>query len=161
MINRLNSILNNKLKLLPPVTTNIVSRDRITSIILVLVMFSHFTFMHTIVHDYVLCYGTDGHIEIENVNELSDCAPHSIFDTQATSSTQLSSNDCKDISFDENCFEEEDYLTQDKTSVNRNIQKNKMFSFQKGNTENFISLNNKNIIENNILENYSNISLLI
>jgi len=117
--------------------------------------------MHTIVHDYLLCYGTDGHIEIENVNVLSDCAPHSILDIQATSSTKLSSNNCKDISFDENCFEEEEYLTQDKTSINRNIQKNKKFSFPKWNLGNNSCLKSFNVLENNILENYSNISLLI
>ena len=136
-------------------------RYKITSIIIILVMLSHITFMHNLVHDYILCYGNDGHIEIENVNDCTECAPHSMFDTEATSSSQISSKDCDDVSLDINCFEEEQYISKNKTSIDRNTLKSKMFSFQIGNSENNSVLNNKNILENNILESYTNISLLI
>lgn len=124
-------------------------------------MLSHITFIHNIVHDYVLCYGNDGHIEIENVNDCTDCSPRSRFDTHTASSSQISSKDCSDISLEENCFEEEQYLSKNKTSINRSSQKSKLFSFLNGNLENNFSLDNKNRLENNILVNYSNISLLI
>ncbi len=160
LANKLNSRLDIKSKPLSTGTTNLVASYKITSIILVLVMFSHFTFMHTIIHDYVLCYGNDGHVEIENVSECLDCSPHSMLDTQVNS-TQLSSNQCNDKSIDDNCFEEEEYLTQNKTLINRSIQKSKKLSFPKWDPENSSSLKNINVLENNILENYSNISLLI
>lgn len=124
-------------------------------------MLSHITFIHNIVHDYVLCYGNDGHIEIENVNDCTDCAPQSMFDTQTASSSQISSKDCNDISLNENCFEEEQYLSKNNTSINRSIQKSKLFSFLNGNPKNNFNLDNKNRLENNILESYSNILLLI
>ena len=103
-----------------------------------------------------------GHIEIENINDSSDCVPHSMFDTQATSSSQLSSKECKDISFDENCFEEGQYISKNnESSINGSIQKNELFSFRKGNPDNNFNQNKNNVLENQILENYTNISLLI
>lgn len=126
-----------------------------------MVMLSHITFMHNIVHDYVICYGDDGHIEIENVNDCADCAPPSMFDSETTSSSQLSSKDCEDVSLDVNCFEEEQYISKNNISINRSILKNKMFSFQIGNSESNSILNNKIVLENNILKNYTSISLLI
>ncbi len=59
-----------------------------------------------------------------------------MFDSETTSSSQLSSKDCEDVSLDVNCFEEEQYISKNKTSINRRILKSKMFSFQIGNPEN-------------------------
>jgi len=161
MINKLKFILNIKSMPISTVPASIVSRYKITSVIIILVMLSHITFMHNIVHDYVICYGDDGHIEIENVNDCTECTPPSMFDGQETPSSQLSSKDCEDVSLDVNCFEEEQYVSKNNISINRSILKSKMFSFQISNHENNTFLNNKNVLENNILESYTNISLLI
>ena len=84
-----------------------------------------------------------------------------MFDTEATSSSQLSSKECDDVSLDVNCFEEEQYISKNNISINRSILKSKLFSFQIGNSESNSILNNKIVLENNILKSYTNISLLI
>ncbi len=157
----MNSILNNKAKPITAGSRRIVSRYRITSMILILVILSHITFMHNLVHDYVICYGNDGHVEVENINECDDCTPHSMFDIQEASSSQLSSKDCEDVSLDINCFEEEQYISQNKTSINRTILKSTMFSFQADDSENIFTQKDKKIIKNKILESYTTILLLI
>ena len=157
----MNSRLKNKVK---PFSTNskkLVSQYKIISIILVFVILSHITFMHNIVHDYVICYGNDGHIEVEKINDCVDCTPHSMFDNKESASSKISSKDCEDASLDINCFEEEQYITQNKIFINRTILESDMFLFQDDDIEIISNQKEKTIFKNKILESYTTISLLI
>lgn len=136
-------------------------RYKITSTILILVILSHITFIHNIMHNYVICYGSDGHIEVENINECDDCTPHSMFNDKEESSSKLTTKDCEDVSLDINCFEEEQYISQNKILINRTILESDMFLFQDKDLENISNQKEKTIFENKILESYTTISLLI
>ena len=136
-------------------------RYKITSTMLILVILSHITFMHNLVHDYIICYGNDGHIEVENINECDDCTPHSMFGDKEESSSKLSNKDCEDVSLDVNCYEEEQYISQNKKLINRTILKSTMLSFQIENPENTFNQKDKIIFKNKTLENYTTILLLI
>lgn len=136
-------------------------RYKITSTILILVILSHITFIHNIMHNYVICYGNDGHIEVENINECDDCTPHSMFNDKEESSSKLTTKDCEDVSLDINCFEEEQYISQNKILINRTILESDMFLFQDKDLENISIQKEKTIFENKILESYTTISLLI
>ncbi len=136
-------------------------RYKITSTILILVILSHITFMHNIMHNYVICYGNDGHIEVENINECDDCTPHSIFDDKEESSSKLSTKDCEDVSLDINCFEEEQYISQNKIFINRTILESNLFLFQDDDLANISNQKEKTIFKNKVLDSYTTISLLI
>ena len=60
MINKINFISNNKSMPISNAPASVILMYKITNVLLILVMLSHITFMHSIVHDYVLCYGDDG-----------------------------------------------------------------------------------------------------
>ncbi len=134
---------------------------RVTNIVLMLVMLSHITFMHNIAYDYVLCYGNDGHIEIENVNESENCKNHSLFEVAKTITTYISSIDCEDVSLDENCFEEEQFIFNKRVNTYAVILKNNIFISLTENRKKATDKIETNRFENNVLESYTTVSLII
>jgi len=128
---------------------------------LILVILSHITFMHNVVHDYVVCYGNDGHIQVENVDDCGSCDTHSIFDIEEISTSQFSSKNCEDVSLGINCFEEEQYISQNKISINRTILQSEMHLFKIEDIENTSNQKNNSILKNKTLESYTTISLIL
>jgi hypothetical protein len=138
---------------------NNVSINKITSVVLVFVMLSHMIFMHSFLENYVICYGNDGHIEIENVNDSESCDDHSL--AEYRTSSIISNSDCQDFNLEENCFNDEQLIFQNQIKINAGIKKEEAFiSDLKNKFQTFIKIET-NIYFNNTLENYSTISLLI
>jgi hypothetical protein len=117
-----------------------------------------------VLENYVVCYGFDGHVEVENINNSYEC---SSIDMMRSSSYMgeivVSNSDCKDVSLGVNCFENDIIISENKTSSRIDIQKyiTHILSFDANkNIPTFNFFNSIKII-NNILENYTTVSLLI
>lgn len=137
-------------------------RYRVINIVLMFVMLSHLTFIHNFIYDYVLCYGNDGHIQIENINEFENCKSRSIFEVEKTISTYIiSSVDCEDVSLDENCFEEEQFIFNKRVNSYAVILKSNISIYLTENQKNGTDKIEINRFGSNVLENYTTVSLLI
>ncbi len=136
---------------------------KIINIILLVTMFSHLTFFHEYFQDYVICFGNDGHITIENLDDCNECSGLDYFDLfSSTQNVIIEDIDCKDIALDDNCFEDETFITKNKVLFANNLLKTKpiIINFE-------IDLNKRNhyiLVEkfkNPITEIYSTVSLII
>ncbi|MCF6271013.1 MAG: hypothetical protein L3J41_14970 [Melioribacteraceae bacterium] len=128
--------------------------------ILIFVMLSHITLMHSVVENYFVCYGNDGHIEVENINNNKNCADHSTIEDIKTNALSFSIADCDDVNFSDNCFEEDQFIFNHKISLEVNQGKSILFFLNEKDSRIFHT-NFSNKFKNNILESYSKISLLI
>ena len=124
-------------------------------------MLSHLTFMHSFVQNYIICYGSDGHIQIENVNDCGSCENHPIFESAEITISYLSSTDCNDVSLDENCLDDAQFFSKNKITINAGNQKNNIFIFRSGNHKRTLNKIDTITFGNNILENYTTVSLII
>lgn len=138
---------------------NNVSINKITSVVLIFMLLSHIIFMHSFLENYVICHGTDGHIEIENVGDSASCDDHSL--AEYVSNSKISNADCKDFSLEENCLSDEQLIFKNQIKFNAGIQKEEAFISEFKNKYLTFIMIETNIYSNNILENYSTISLLI
>ena len=134
-----------------------LNQYKIINIFLLISIFSHVSYLHDLLDNYILCHGKDGHIAIENINDCSSCDVVNILNTN----TAISNNDCDDFSLNEHCFEEEKYLSQSKVFIDSNLLKK---------CSGYLKVNNKNVEENRIqehlfhntiLKTYTTVSLLI
>ena len=80
---------------------------RYINLTLIFTILWHIVIVHNIFQNYVICYGNDGHIEIENALECENCSVPGKSDISLLGgNTVLNNNDCEDMSLDENCFDE-------------------------------------------------------
>jgi len=133
--------------------------NKSTHILLLLIFVSHLTFFHNLLDEYVICSGNDGHIAIENANDCDEC--NDIQFTGETKSLELSSQDCEDVALDQNCFEDAQFIPKDKIVVTANIVKLATIFEDSYNEKEFNHTYINQDFENQILESYSTISLLI
>jgi hypothetical protein len=140
-------------------------RNKLINIFLILTMLSHVTYFHDILDNYVICYGTDGHVEIENINNPSDC----IISTQEQNNlpneisfkNNYQDNNCNDISLHSNCFEDSQFLSDKKITSSFNLNCLVQQLPRSNEKENFsIFFHNQKFI-NQTLQNYSTVTLLI
>ena len=125
-----------------------------------LVMFSHITFMHNLVQNYVLCFGNDGHIQIENANDCEECTSVDIITSlTGVKNTIIHNLDCKDIPLDEHCFEDNQFVSKNNTILISDV-KSKVTTITSNREVTFVSLNTKPS-NNHILESYTTVSLTI
>lgn len=128
-------------------------------ILLLLIFVSHLTFFHNLLDDYVICSGNDGHIAIENANECDECSD--IQFNGYTKSVELSSQDCKDVALNQNCFEDAQFIPKDKIFVTANIVKLGTILDNSHKEKEFNHSYINHDFENPILERYTSVSLLI
>lgn len=133
------------------------------NLFLILIILSHLSYFHNVLENYIVCYGSDGHVEIENINSNSEC---SNIDMTRSSSYMgeiiVPNSDCKDVSLSVNCFEDDKIISENKIISSFDIQKNisQVLSFADKQIPTFNYFNSIKIA-NNILENYTTVSLLI
>ncbi|MFH1528977.1 MAG: hypothetical protein ABIJ40_11380 [Bacteroidota bacterium] len=144
---------------------NIVVRNKVINVFLLFSMLSHVTFLHNYFDNYILCYGADGRIAIENANDFSECEGVKIFDKEVrpnnTGATTVDNTDCEDVSLDENCFEENQFLSKNKIVIPDYILKTNQLVLPSENEVNSFHQIDFNLTDNTILENYTTVSLLI
>ena len=128
-------------------------------------LLSHVTYFHDLLDNYVVCYGTDGHIAIENIIDSSDCInpsqKNSNFQNELNISSNYEDNNCNDISLHSNCFEDSQFLLDKKISPSINfdffiqflprLYQKEIFSHKLKSIEPL----------NQALQNYSTVTLLI
>ncbi|MAT59404.1 MAG: hypothetical protein CMF23_15635 [Ignavibacteriae bacterium] len=133
--------------------------NKSTHIFLLLTLVSHLTLAHDLISEYVLCTGSDGHVAIENVNECEECS--NIQFNGDTKLVVISIQDCEDVALDQNCFEDDEFIPQNKIVITASIVK---FATIFENTDYEKKFNNSYIdqdFKNPILERYTSVSLLI
>lgn len=125
-------------------------------------MLSHITYLHDLLDSYVLCYGSDGHIAIESLDDCNDCKNISSSHYVANEfSTLIQENNCNDLSINNNCFEDAQFLLDKKniTSINLNCFIQQLPRLHQ--KEIFSNILNSPEVLNQTLHNYSTVSLLI
>jgi len=140
-------------------------RNNIINIFLIVALLSHVTYFHELLDNYVLCYGTDGHIAIENINDSSDCINPSQkinnFQNELNITSNYQDNNCNDISLHSNCFEDNQFLLDKKISPSINFDYFIQYLPRLDQKEIF-SRSIKSIEPlNQALQNYSTVTLLI
>ncbi len=136
---------------------------KIINIVLLVTMFSHLTFFHGYFQDYVICYGNDGHVAIENLDDCNECSTLNFSDLFSSAQNVIIEDiDCKDIALDENCFEDENFIAKNKVLFANNLRKTKPIIINLAidqNKRNSYTLVGK--FKNSITEIYSTVSLII
>lgn len=134
-------------------------RHKIINLFLILILFSHLAFIHDIIKNYVLCYGSDGHIVIEKVNECVECPELNDFIELGYPS--INCVNCEDVSLDQSCIAEGQFLTKNKDVVSTEKIKTSVNILKPDNRLNKILALNLHQNINPILQSYSTVSLLI
>ena len=125
-------------------------------------MLSHVTYLHDFLDRYVLCYGSDGHIAIENLDDCTDCENISSSHYLANGfSPIIQENNCNDLSINSNCFEDAQFLLKstDGFELNKNVNIKLVYNPPSEIEFAKIKVYQKNY--NPILDNYTTVSLLI
>lgn len=125
-------------------------------------MLSHLTYLHDLLDNYVLCYGNDGHIAIENINDNLECEITNATSVMVNSNTlSFQNNNCNDISLGNDCYEDSQFLNDSKTNIT--ISVNAFIQPLQRTKQKPVYSNIKDhlSISNLILENYTTVSLLI
>jgi len=135
------------------------------SVFLLLSMLSHTTYLHDYLENYVLCYGVDGHVAIENVDDCSDCSIIStlIIPIGASQYSKIFSanEDCQDFSLNSECFEENEFLIVNKTAKSYSSSIS-LLELPRLNQKSISSgIINSSEISNLILQNYTTVLLII
>ncbi|NHZ87128.1 MAG: hypothetical protein GWP19_14855 [Planctomycetia bacterium] len=136
------------------------SRIRILNLLLITIMLSQLAFSHSIAQDIVICYGNDGHIQLENINDSLSCEKRLISETE-TILPYFIKVDCQDKSLNGGCLENEPFISNNKTVINLGILKNNIFVFRLVNNRNTFTKIDKNAFGNHVLESYNTVSLII
>lgn len=134
-------------------------KHKIINIFLLIVLLGHLTFIHDIIKNYVLCYGADGHIAIEKVNECVKCPELNDFIELGYPS--INCVNCEDVSLDQNCIAEGQFLTKNKDAVSAELIKTSVNILKPDNRLNTILAVDLHQNINPTLQNYSTVSLLI
>ncbi|VAX15509.1 hypothetical protein MNBD_IGNAVI01-3030 [hydrothermal vent metagenome] len=137
--------------------------NKIISISLIVIMFSHLTFLHNFFQDYVLCNELDGNVTVENINE------HAAFSNSSSSAISITAgqsiydvNNCQDTLLDEYCIDENGFIPKDKVDLNVNLANTWETITPSENEFKIYKFVDKTLLkENHILKNYSTVSLLI
>lgn len=125
-------------------------------------MLSHITYLHDLLDNYVLCYGSDGHIAIESLDDCNDCENSSSSQYFTNEfSTLIQENNCHDLSINSNCFEDAQFLLKNTNvfELNKNVHIKLCYSPPLEIEFTKIKVCQKS--SNPILDNYTTVSLLI
>jgi hypothetical protein len=135
---------------------------KIINIILILTIFSHLSFFHEYLQNYVICYEIDGNVQIENINDCEECTNiNLVIPSSMPEESTIKNIDCLDIPLEANCFNDQQFISR-KNKVN--ITKSTILSVQT-----FIAFKKENIFtttknltfNNHILDNYLSVLLII
>ncbi len=135
---------------------------KLINLFLLISILSHTTYLHNLLDSYVLCYGSDGHLEVENIDDCSDCKNVASSDQMSNKFTSnFQENNCNDISLDGNCFEDVQYLIKNvKILTSQNNSSVELFY----SPDQKVKFTNTNIFVKNYnpaLQNYSTVLLII
>ena len=133
--------------------------NKSTHILLLLIFISHLTFAHDLMSEYVLCTGSDGHIAIEKVDDCTECNNVNYFDQ--TDGVEIKQQSCEDVSLEENCFEEEQFLPKSKIVLSTYITTFAFIPIETYNNKDKFYSNNFYQLIDQPLENYTTVSLII
>ena len=141
---------------------NSIFTKRSISLALIITILWHIVIVHNVFQNYVICYGNDGHIEIENPLECENCSyPVQDYLLVAGGNTVLNNNDCEDMSLDENCFDDNQFITKNNVNFSLILIKSNFIKIQPEQINNLFKVITNEITRNNILSNYSTVSLQI
>lgn len=137
--------------------------NKIISVSLIVIIVGHLTIFHHILQDYVLCYGADGHVAIENVDECASCSNISSFTISVLAGQSFTDiDDCEDIRLDENCINENEFIPKDKINLNVELASTwETITPTENEFKIYKSVDKGLFKENHILKNYTTVSLLI
>jgi hypothetical protein len=140
---------------------NIPLREKTLNIIIIVTLLSHLTFLHNVLEAYVICFGTDGHITVEEVKDCDECSNNEFLLSNNAANIELKNVDCKDIPLDQYCLEVNQFIIKNKAGISDNVLKlTSVLSESGGELKYYYSINEKSV-KNHILENYTTVSLLI
>ena len=128
-------------------------------------MISHLTYLHDFLDNYILCYGNDGHVAVENTNDSSDCESNSFsieFEPNYLSDNATFHDDnCNDVSLHNNCVEDNQFLLDNKTSIPFNTHVIAQRFPRTKQKLKYSEIKEHLSIINPILESYTTVSLII
>ncbi|MBT8378864.1 MAG: hypothetical protein KJN64_06525 [Ignavibacteria bacterium] len=131
------------------------------NVVIVISLLSHLTILHNFLEDYVICYGTDGHIAVENVNDCDECPSIDLSTLDYFANEEVKKPECEDISIDQHCFEGNQFIINNNIDLPSTILVlNAVFSKSKDEIKFYYSPNTNNN-KNQILDSYTTVSLLI
>ena len=139
---------------------------KVINLMLLLVMLSHLSYFHQLLETYVVCYGSDGHIEIENIEDNSSCSSSGLNQTKThITSVMFESNDCDDVKLGEQCIEDLPYLVGNKLNFIQILPFSAITEFNNRKRKPFSYSVYKNTEVNKILDirynSHSDINLLV
>ncbi len=129
--------------------------NRVINVLLLIIIISHISFIHLLQAEYLICTEIDGETVIETYDE---CGENSDL---IKNETEIKSETCQDNPITENCFETEQYFQKTKILQKTFVSDITYIteSIKKG--YNFIPVVNLLISQNQSVENYATVSLLI
>ncbi len=129
--------------------------NRVINILLLIIIISHISFIHLLQAEYLICTEIDGETAIETYDECDENSD--LIKTE----TEIKSETCQDNPITENCFETEQYFQKTKILQKTFVSDITYIteSIKKG--YNFIPVVNLLISQNQSVENYATVSLLI
>lgn len=137
--------------------------NKIISVSLIIVIVSHFMYLHNVLQNYVLCNGSDGHVAVENVDECAACSNISSFTISAATSQNIYDvDDCVDTRLNENCIDENKFIPKDKINVIVDLTNTWEIITPTENEFKSYNFYAQDLFkENRILKNYITVSLII
>jgi len=129
--------------------------NRVINILLLIIIISHISFIHLLQAEYLICTEIDGETAIETYDECDENSD------LIKNETEIKSETCQDNPITENCFETEQYFQKTKILQKTFVSDITYIteSIKKG--YNFIHVVNLLISQNQSVENYATVSLLI
>ncbi len=129
--------------------------NRVINILLLIIIISHISFIHLLQAEYLICTEIDGETAIETYDECDENSD------LIKNETEIKSETCQDNPITENCFETEQYFQKTKILQKTFVSDITYIteSIKKG--YNFIPVVNLLISQNQSVENYATVSLLI
>jgi len=128
-------------------------------ILLLVIFVSHLTFFHNLLANYVICSGSDGHVEIENVNDCDEC--NDINYGEQNDGVEFKEQHCEDVALGENCFEDEQFFHKDKIIIAANFAKAPTKREKSDNQKEIFNTTKNYSIPNQILDGYTTVSIII
>ncbi|MBU1098081.1 MAG: hypothetical protein KKB34_16475 [Bacteroidetes bacterium] len=135
---------------------------KFTTVLLLFTIIGHATFFHHVIDKYFVCYGADGHVAIEKVNECENCSDnHYLIEQNAVKTASINNNNCIDVSLHDFCYEANQYITKNIILIPSLLPQNYSNIFQPDEKTILSFLTYNYLFRNPPLHNYTTVSLLI
>ncbi len=129
--------------------------NRVVNVLLLIIIISHISFIHLLQAEYLVCTEVDGETVIETYDE---CGENSDL---IKNETKIKSESCQDNPIAENCFETEQYFQKTKILQKTFVSEITYITESVGKGYKFIPYDNLLLSQNQSVENYATVSLLI